>query len=376
MKIGIVCYPSYGGSGVVATELGLQLARRGHEVHFISYERPVRLQSFEPGIFFHEVDICQYPLFKYPPYSLALAGKIAEVARAAELDLVHVHYAIPHAASAYLARQMLRGRYLPIITTLHGTDITIVGNDCQFYELVRFCLQVSDAVTAVSHSLAAETRTVFAFPGEIRVIPNFIDPQEYRPVDSSWLRERVAAPEEKVIIHISNFRPVKRIEDVVRVFASLREQIPCRLLMVGDGPDRSRAAELAARLGVETFVTFLGHQDRLVELLSASDLMLLLSEKESFGLVALEAMACGVPVVASRTGGLPEVVAQGETGFLHPVGDIEGFTRSALDLLTNPELHSRMAEAARRRAVEQFAAETVVAEYVRLYAEVIEAKVK
>ncbi|MDA8233287.1 MAG: N-acetyl-alpha-D-glucosaminyl L-malate synthase BshA [Clostridia bacterium] len=369
MKIGMVCYPTYGGSGVVATELGVHLARCGHEVHFISYDRPFRLNGFQENIFLHEVEISEYPLFKFPPYSIALASQMVEVVNKVGLDLVHAHYAIPHAVSAYLAKQMLRGR-LPVITTLHGTDITLVGNDSQFTHITKFCIEESDGVTAVSESLRAETLETFALDKEITTVYNFIDPEEYRRVDNPDMRRYFARPEEKVIIHISNFRPVKRIRDVVRIFAGINEELPSHLLLVGDGPERSAALHLAEKLGVAQRVHFLGKQECVVQLLSIADLFLLPSEKESFGLAALEAMACGVPVVATDIGGIPEVISHGECGYLAPLGDVAQMVRQGLDILINPELHGKMASLARRRTTEKFHVEKIVGQYEEIYRKV------
>ncbi len=370
MKIGIVCYPSYGGSGVVATELGVKLAKRGHEIHFISHERPFKLNHFYENIFLHEVDILEYPLFKFPPYSIALAGKIAEVVRYANLDLVHVHYAIPHSISAYLARQMVKERYVPFITTLHGTDITLVGNDEQFLNITKFSIEESDGVTAVSQSLTAETKALFNVDKAIETVYNFIDTDEYARAFNTNLHSHFSPNGEKILIHISNFRPVKRLVDVVKTFALVNKEIPSRLLLVGDGPDRIAAQHIAEDLGVTDKISFLGKQESVVELLSIADIFLLPSEKESFGLVALEAMACEVPVIATRTGGIPEVVKDGETGFLADIGDVNTMARSIVQLLKDPELHQRFAKAARQRAEEEFEAKLIVDQYENYYREI------
>lgn len=369
MRIGIICYPSYGGSGVVATELGKRLALRGHEVHFISYDRPFRLDIFHENIFYHEVEVLDYPLFKFPPYMIALASKIAEVTKWANLDLVHVHYAIPHTVSAFLARQLVKDKYLPILTTLHGTDITIVGHEPQFYDITRFSIEDSDMVTAVSHSLREETSRIFKTDKQIRVVYNFIDPEEYHRVEVPGLRERFADPGEKIIIHISNFRPVKRLKDVVDVFAKVQQNIAARLLMVGDGPEGPAIHNYIESQGLSEKVRFLGKQERVVELLSISDLCLLPSEKESFGLAALEAMACGVPVVASNAGGLPEVIRDGFNGFLLPVGDVDQMAEKAYTILSNPELWSEMSRNGLATAVDEFHINRIVEEYEICYKE-------
>ena len=373
MKIGMICYPSYGGSGVVATELGLKLALQGHEVHFISYERPFRLDFFHQNIFLHEVEVFDYPLFKFPPYSIALTGTIVEVAKEVGLDLLHVHYAIPHAYSAFVAREILDKR-IPLITTLHGTDITLMGSNQQFYDVIKFCLKTSDGLTAVSQSLKEKTERTFEVPGKIEVIPNFIDPEEYQPINTpcvQGLRSRYASQGEKVVIHISNFREVKRVGDVVKTFALINQQVPAKLLMVGDGPERADAYHLAEELGISERVCFLGKQERVVELLSVSDLFLLPSAQESFGLVALEAMACQVPVIASDVGGLPEVIKDGKTGYLLPVGAIEQMAAKGINLLSNEALHSQIAAEARRHALEIFPADKIVSQYEDYYQRIL-----
>src|SRR5262245_42619315 len=334
MNIGIVCYASVGGSGIIATELGKALASRGHRVHILSTERPVRLGVFQPGLFFHRVETPSYPLFRETQYVLSLANKIVQVSREERLDVVHAHYAIPHATAAYLARQILastRERGVPrVITTLHGTDITLLGSDRSYSETVAFCIQQSDGVTAVSQSLKNDTVRELGITRDIRVIPNFLDCSVYRRLDTGQLCDRLAPAKQKLLIHVSNFRPVKRTREVVEVFARVREEVPARLLMVGDGPDLTDTAELARSLGVADDVQFLGEQDQVVPLLSVADVFLLPSSQESFGLAALEAMACEVPVVASRIGGLPELVEDGVSGFLHQPDDLEGMARSAI----------------------------------------------
>lgn len=367
MRIGIICYPSYGGSGVIATELGKRLAIRGNEVHFISYDRPFKLDMFHQNIYYHEVEVLDYPLFKFPPYMIALASKIAEVTKWADLDLVHVHYAIPHAVSAFLAKQLVRDKQLPIVTTLHGTDITVVGHEPQFFDITKFSIEASDLVTVVSNSLKEETTRVFKPSKDIEVIYNFIDPGEYHRMDVPELKARYAGADEKVLIHISNFRPVKRLQDVVDIFARVSREIPCRLLLVGDGPEGPAIHQYIAAQGLESKVSFLGKQERVIELLSISDLCLLPSEKESFGLVALEAMACGVPVVASTAGGLPEIIQDGKTGFLLPVGNVEAMAYKALKILKDQDLWHQISGNAVNHAVRNFRADRIVQEYERCY---------
>jgi len=370
MKIGITCYPTYGGSGAVATELGLELAERGHEVHFISYAQPFRLPGFREGVYFHEVEVNRYPLFEFPPYSLALAVTMHSVARERSLDLLHVHYAIPHATSAWIAREMLQdeGRDVKIITTLHGTDITLVGQDPSFRTITEFSISHSDALTAVSEYLKDETNQAFDCPGcDIEVIPNFIDRETYRRDEEGCHRESLAPEGEKLLFHISNFRPVKRMTDVVRVFAGVQHEVPSRLILIGDGPDREAARRTAEELGVVEDVVFLGKLESVSELLSCADVFLLPSEEESFGLVALEAQGCGVPVVGTAGSGLDEVVEDGVTGRLHPVGDVGAMAESAVEYLTDDGLWARTSEAARKRAVEEFSAERVVPMYERFY---------
>ena len=373
MRIGITCYPTYGGSGAVATELGLMLADRGHEVHFISYAQPFRLPGFRERVFFHEVEMDQYPLFEHPPYSLALAVAIHETARKRELDLVHVHYAIPHATSAWIAREMLiPGQLLPVVTTLHGTDITLVGIHPSFHSITRFSILRSQGLTAVSEFLKEQTVRDLAVPAErIRVIPNFVDTERYRRGRVPCHRTALAPGGEKVVMHVSNFRAVKRVTDVVEVFARLARAVPARLVLVGDGPDRPRAIERVEELGLEDRVLFLGKHASVDELLSCCDLFLLPSESESFGLAALEAMACGSPVVASRAGGLVEVVPEGEAGHLLPAGDVEGMADAATEVLSNEATWWRMSERAREVAVTRFSAERVVPVYEDFYQEVL-----
>jgi len=373
VKIGITCYPTYGGSGAVATELGLDLAKRGHEVHFISYAQPFRLEHFQERVFFHEVEMDQYPLFEHPPYSLALAVAIHDTARNQGLDLVHVHYAIPHATSAWIAEEMLKGeRDLKIVTTLHGTDITLVGLHPSFQAITQFSILKSHGLTSVSEFLKDRTVEDFAVPRDrIRVIPNFIDPTVFRRDKEPCHRSALAPDGDHIIMHVSNFRPVKRIGDVVEVFARISREVPSRLVLVGDGPDRPRAAEKAQELGVKDRVLFLGKHQSVDELLACADLFLLPSKNESFGLAALEALACGTPVVASNTGGLPEVVIHGETGFLFPLGAVEEMAEAGTALLRDQERWKAVSRNARADAVERFSNDRVIPMYEQLYLDVI-----
>ena len=377
MRIGITCYPTYGGSGVVATELGIELAKLGHEVHFISYSQPFRLTGREEGIFYHEVPVSNYPLFEFPPYDLALASRMVEVAEFYNLDLLHVHYAIPHSVSALLARQIMasRGRKLPFVTTLHGTDITLVGLDRSYLPITRHAIQESDGVTSISEYLKQQTFAHFGVTREIETITNFVNCDVYAPMQDeearAQARAHLARPEEAILIHLSNFRPVKRVVDVVKVFAQVVKEIPAQLLLVGDGPDRSAAEWLAHDLGIHTKVHFLGKQDRVNELLPLADLMLMPSEMESFGLASLEAMACKVPPIATRVGGVPELVDEGVSGLLYEVGDVEGMARGAVQLLSDRRRLESMREAARRTAQTRFCAPLVVSHYVRYYERVL-----
>jgi N-acetyl-alpha-D-glucosaminyl L-malate synthase BshA len=371
MKIGMICYPTHGGSGVVASELGLALARRGHEVHFISYAVPFRLREFHPNIFLHEVDVASYPLFKYPPYVLGLATKIVEVTQEYGLEVIHAHYAVPHATSAYLARQILNSKKLKVITTLHGTDITLVGADKSFFSVIKFSIEQSDGVTAVSKYLKQRTIEEFQIHRDIKVIHNFIDSKKgHDPTPGVCRREKYAPAGEKILMHASNFRPVKRVSDVVRIFAKVREQMPCKLLLVGEGPERLFIQQLVKELKLRNDVLFLGEVDYIEQVLRCADLFLLPSEQESFGLVALEAMNCGVPVVGTQTGGVPEVVVHGETGFLFPVGEINTMTQAALELLRNEKKQRQFSMASRERA-RQFDMERILPEWENYYREVL-----
>jgi N-acetyl-alpha-D-glucosaminyl L-malate synthase BshA len=377
MRIGITCYPTYGGSGVVATELGIELAARSHEVHFISYSQPFRLSGRDSGIFYHEVPVSSYPLFEFPPYDLALASRMAEVAEYYELDLLHVHYAIPHSVSALLARQMLaaRGRRLPFVTTLHGTDITLVGMDRSYLPITRYAIQESDGVTAISNYLKEETLTHFGITRPIEVISNFVNCDEYVPIKDeaarAEARRRLAAPGEAILMHLSNFRPVKRVVDVVKVFALVARELPAQLYLVGDGPERSAAEWLAHDLHINEKVHFMGKQERVNELLPLADLMVMPSELESFGLAALEAMACKVPSIATRVGGVPELIDDGVTGLLYPVGNVEDMAAGAVSLLKDRNRLDAMREAGRKTAQKRFCSSLVVPHYVKYYESIL-----
>jgi N-acetyl-alpha-D-glucosaminyl L-malate synthase BshA len=374
MKIGITCYPTYGGSGVIATELGKALAQRGHEIHFISYAMPMRLDGFSGNIVYHEVEIATYPLFEFPLYTPALASKMVEVAKFEHLDMLHVHYAIPHATSAFLAKQILGSGKIKVLTTLHGTDITLVGLEPSFLPVMKFSIEQSDGVTAVSRFLKEKTITNYGIEKEIEVIPNFVDTAKYRRIDAQAVRRQIAPEGEKVLIHVSNFRVVKRVPDAINIYNTIRQRVPSKLILIGDGPDRSNCEMLCRDLKICDDVKFLGKQAELVPLLSAADLFLMPSQSESFGLSALEAMACGVPVVSSSVGGLPELVAHGETGYIAEIGDIQRMARYAIDLLTNNQKHTLFAEASRRRAVEMFDVKKVVDLYEDHYQRVLNEK--
>lgn len=371
LKIGITCYPTVGGSGVVATELGKLLAEKGHEIHFISSSLPFRLKKMYHNIFSHEVEVNQYSVFQYPPYDIALASKIAEVAVMENLDVLHVHYAIPHAVCAILARQM-SGRDLKIVTTLHGTDITVLGYDPSLTDAIRFGIEKSDYVTAVSNSLISQTHELIKPKKTIECVYNFIDTRVNKRTDSSELRKEYGIlPHEKVVIHVSNFRPVKRVQDVIQAFAGIAEHLPAKLLLVGDGPEMKTVCNLAGELGIRDKILLLGKQERVEELYSLSDLMLLLSEKESFGLVALEAMACGVPCIGTNVGGIPEVIVNGETGYICELGDIKTITEKAVEILSNEVIHRRFSANSMERAEKRFSAEQIVSEYENIYFQLV-----
>jgi N-acetyl-alpha-D-glucosaminyl L-malate synthase BshA len=387
MRIGITCYPTYGGSGVVATELGIELAALGHEVHFISYSQPFRLTGREANISYHEVPVSNYPLFEYPPYDLALATRMAEVAEYYHLDLLHVHYAIPHSVSALLARQMLaeRGKHLPFVTTLHGTDITLVGMDRSYLPITRYAIEQSDGVTSISSYLKKVTEDSFGITRPIEVVHNFVNCDVYKPIADDDVRAearaKFAAHDEFLFMHLSNFRPVKRIADVVQIFARVAKQLPSRLVLIGDGPDRSTAEWLAHSLGIHDRIHFLGKQDRVSELLPLADLMLMPSEMESFGLAALEAMACQTPAIATRVGGVPELIQDRETtdretdsetgngvnGLLFPVGDVDAMATASAALLNDPERHQAMRKAARKTAQDRFCSTRILPRYIEFY---------
>ena len=371
MNVGITCYPTYGGSGIVATELGLELANRGHDVHFITYANPIRLDPGIPRIHYHEVEVSTYPLFQYPPYCLALASRMAEVAESYNLDLLHVHYAIPHSISAMLAKEMLApARRLPFITTLHGTDITLVGTDRSYFPITKFSIEQSDGVTSISEYLRQRTLEVFGVRNEVRVIKNFVNCDVYKP-DREKVLAKLYAPEgEKLLIHLSNFRPVKRVLDCVRILAEVLRHTPAHLMMVGDGPERGPAEHLARDLGVERHVSFLGKQNHVERILPLAHALLLPSELESFGLAALEAMACGVPPVATCVGGVPELITDGADGYLEGVGDVSAQAGRVVALLTDGELHDKVSRAARRTATERFCTDRIIPLYERYYEEV------
>ena len=372
MKIGIVCYPTYGGSGVVATELGISLAARGHQVHFITYRRPARLIGFQKNIFYHEVNPIEYPLFDYSPYDSALASKLVDVVMFEKLDLLHVHYAIPHATVAYLAKMILRSKniHVPVITTLHGTDITLVGNDPSFAPVVEFGINESDGVTAVSRDLKESTVSQFEVTKEIEVIPNFIDLKRFNRLNKEHFRKAIAPNGEFIVTHTSNFRKVKRVDDVIRVFHGIAAEHPSKLLLVGDGPERRNLENLCRELGICQHVIFLGKQDAIEEILAVSDLFLIPSENESFGLAALEALACEVPVIASNVGGLPEVVIDNKCGYLRAVGDVKSMTEAAVSLLGNPEKLSEFRKNALIQA-KSYEISRVVPIYEAFYCKVI-----
>ena len=377
MNIGIVCYASVGGSGIVATELAKVLAGRGHQVRLISTDPPFRLGEFQAGLVFHEVNTPGYPLFREPQYLLSLANKLVDISREYKIDIIHAHYAIPHAVGAYLARQILSAsgseKVPRIVTTLHGTDVTIIGSDPSYSETAAFCIDQSDGVTAVSDSLRRDTYQQLPVNADIRVIPNFLDCQQHRRLTDHKLADRYRGgnPDTKLIVHVSNFRPVKRAESVVEIFQRIREHVPARLLLVGDGPELPLARRLARQLGLSDDVDALGEQEQIVPILSVSDLFLLPSAEESFGVAALEAMACGVPVVASEVGGLPEVIEHGISGFLHPVEDLDSMANSGVQILTDTRLHQRLVAGALQAVQSKFCAEAVVSQYEALYEELL-----
>ena len=374
MKIGVVCYPTYGGSGVLATELGLGLARKGHEVHFITYRRPARLGGFQANVFYHEVDSgSDYPLFEFAPYETSLASKLVDVIENHNIDLLHVHYAVPHATVAYMARKILisRGKYVPFVTTLHGTDITLVGTNPAFAPTITFAINKSDGVTAVSESLRKDTMANFEICNPIEVIYNFIDFKRFHRDNKDHFKAAIAPNGERVLIHVSNFRPVKRVDDVIYIFRIVRDEMPAKLLLIGDGPERSRCEELSRKLGLSQDIRFLGKQDAIEELLAVSDLFLLPSASESFGLAALEAMACEVPVISSDVGGIPEVNIDGQTGFLSGVGMVDKMAEDALKILKDDDALKRFRAAALAQAA-RFDIEEIIPKYEAYYQEVID----
>jgi L-malate glycosyltransferase len=371
MNIGITCYPTYGGSGIVATELGKALAQRGHNVHFISYALPTRLDGFIENVYFHEVEMSSYPLFDFPLYTIALASKMVDVIKYEKLDIMHVHYAIPHATSAFLAKEILGEKGIPFTTTLHGTDITLVGLEPSYLHAVKFSIEKSDGVTAVSRFLKEKTLSNYGIRKEIEVIPNFIDSEKYKRGESCKFRKQVSPNNEKVLVHTSNFRKVKRVPDTVRIFEQVRKEIPARLVLVGDGPDRSYTEQLCRELGVCKDVVFLGKQAELVDILSASDIFLMPSQSESFGLSALEAMSCGLPVISSSVGGLPELQVHGETGYIAEIGDTDRMARYTIDLLRDENKYRLFSAAARQRAVEHFELHKIVPRYEAHYEQVL-----
>ncbi|MCP3030715.1 N-acetyl-alpha-D-glucosaminyl L-malate synthase BshA [Halobacillus sp. A1] len=371
-KIGITCYPTVGGSGVIATELGKLLAEKGHEIHFITTQLPFRLNRVYPNIFYHEVEVSNYPVFQHPPYDLSLANKMAEVINREELDILHVHYAMPHAVLAILAKQM-SDRDIKIVTTLHGTDITVLGIDSSLKQMIKFAIDQSDRVTAVSESLVSQTREQLETVKPIDVIYNFVDERQYfRNPNAQLKKEYKIKEEEKVIIHVSNFRRVKRVTDVIQVFAKVREEVPSKLLLIGDGPEYSMCYQLVKTLNLENHVLFLGKQENVNELLAISDLKLLLSEKESFGLVLLEAMACGVPCIGTRVGGIPEVIDHGETGYIAELGDIDEISNYAISLLSDEKVLHQFSIQAEQVVKEKFASQTILRQYEQLYDQVIQ----
>lgn len=373
MKIGIVCYPTFGGSGVMATELGLALADKGHDVHFITYNQPVRLSEFRPNIFYHEVKIPSYPLFDFPPYESALSGTLVDVVKNHKLDILHVHYAIPHASSAYFTQKMLeaQGIYIPFVTTLHGTDITLVGKDLHYKPVVEFSINESNAVTAVSESLKQQTLQSFHIKQDIQVIYNFVDHKRFTQLNKSHFKNLIAPNQEKILLHVSNFRKVKRVEDVIRMYKIVSKHIPAKLLMVGDGPERTKAEDVCRNTGGCADVKFMGKQDMLEDIFNIADLFVLPSESESFGLAALEAMACGLPVISSNAGGLPEINIHGQTGYLSAVGDYEDMAQNALRILNDEATLNTFKNNAFEQS-QNFSIQYIVPQYEALYATLVQ----
>lgn len=371
MKVGIVCYPVKGGSGVVASELGLALSSAGVEVHFFSYALPFRLTGFDSKFIFHEVEVSNYPLFKYPPYTLSLATRLAEESKRVGLDIIHAHYAIPHAISGYIAKQILGPGGPKLITTLHGTDITLVGQDSSFRAVTKFSMEASDALTAVSKYICDSTSESFGIKKPIKIIPNFVDIKRFKPDQEGCDRSELALPDEKIIMHMSNYRPVKNADDVIRIFKIINEKIPSKLLLVGDGPEAPNVLSLAEQMGLKEKTIFLGGQDMVESVLCKADLFLLPSASEGFGLAALEALACGVPVIGSIVGGLPELITDGEVGYLEPIGDVEAMAKRSMEILSDDELRRTISKNARKLTVEKFDTRDIVKEYHRFYEEVL-----
>ena len=372
MKIGITCYPTYGGSGVVATELGIELAKRDHEIHFISYEQPFRLDQFHKSVYFHEVEMLEYPLFKYPPYSLSLSVRMAQIIKSEKLDILHVHYAIPHAASAYLAKKIVGDRNIKIITTLHGTDITLVGKHHSFFDITKFSIEKSDGVTCVSNYLKKTTEETFGIKRGMEVIYNFVDTEVYKR-DENRKNLDMIEPDDKVIIHISNFRPVKRIGSIIKVFCNISGKIKSKLLLVGDGPEMYKIRDMVSKLGLDNKVIFMGRQNDIIPLLNISDLYMLPSKSESFGLSALEAMSCEVPIIGTSIGGLKEVVEDGISGYICDPGDIKAMSKAAIAVLANKNNRIKMGLAARARA-KKFDSKNIINKYIDYYEKVLEGK--
>lgn len=375
MKIGIACYPTYGGSGVIATELGIALAKKGHIVHFISYAQPFRLQQYHENISFHQVEMVSYPLFKYPPYDLALSVKMAEIAEREQLDILHVHYAIPHAACACLAKEMVGKTFPKVITTLHGTDITLVGIDPTFYEITKFSIEQSEGITTVSNYLREKTVDEFKIQQPIEVIPNFVDTEKFKPYPNPKYKSQFAPNNEKVLMHISNFRPVKRVDDVVRIFSLVHQDMPVKLILVGEDCESlpmRKVHELGQELNIDEHIICLGQQGNIEHLLPIADLFLLPSEQESFGLAALEAMSCGIPVIATNIGGIPEVVVEGETGYLSGVGDVETMANNAVKLLSNSVLFEQFSKQSRNRALTAFDSHQIIPHYEQYYQQILD----
>ncbi|MCJ7496633.1 MAG: N-acetyl-alpha-D-glucosaminyl L-malate synthase BshA [candidate division Zixibacteria bacterium] len=374
MRIGVTCYPVPGGSGVVATELGIEMAKRGHQVHFITYSPPFRLQKFIENLYYHQVEVTNYPLFKFPPYTLSLACKMAEITDLWSIDLLHVHYAIPHATAAFLAKSILKEHSPKVITTLHGTDITLVGTDKSFCGITKFSIEESDGITAVSDFLKKRTEDEFGLIKKIEMIPNFVDTERFSRKEDKSRRGQFAKDEEKILMHISNFRPVKRVEDIIKIFLGINKKIPSKLVLIGDGPDLSKALLLAKEFEIEDRVISLGGQNFVENLLPIADLFLLPSDQESFGLVALEAMSCGVPVIGTRSGGLPEVVLDGETGFLGPLGNVDFMAEKGIELLSDENKLNQFRENCRKRAVEKFDSKLIVPMYEKYYQQIVDSK--